>query len=179
MVGRAFEFRFGDEWQILLARSSLAYTVYSHLYYKLLMYPFYCGIGIGPISTSSIENTHEADGPAFHLARAALNEAKEGSRPVVFRLYQTDDWGKEMQSMAQSVAGLVDRLRDGRRDSQKVASMEAILNSERPTSLAQKLGIGRTSAHRRLQSSGVEDELEAIAALERMLEWGARYLLHR
>ncbi|MDF2629737.1 MAG: hypothetical protein K0R39_3568 [Symbiobacteriaceae bacterium] len=166
VLGEGFEFRFGDEWQVLLDRPDLCYTVYSHLHYHLREYPFYCGIGIGPLVTGPSANTHEADGPAFHLARAALTKAKQARSRICFRFPQEQ---KVVEGVAQSVADLLATLRGGRRPTQEEVCKLGVLSGLSVAEIAVELTLERTAASHRARSAGLREELTAMQALERSL----------
>lgn len=170
--GSATEFRFGDEWQLFVSRPETVYTIYSGLYY-VLSFPFYCGVGIGDLSTPVLKDSHLMDGPVFHLARAALNHAKDGGRPVVFRC-QPDSPVSQYETLLQSTADLIHRLRSGRRPSQAAIMIDAFMDSASRKSissvdLAKRWNIHRTSAYRRLQSAGAFEEINMILTLEDLL----------
>lgn len=166
ILGEGVDFRFGDEWQLLLDRPDLCYTVYSHLSYLLEDCPFYCGIGVGALTTPPAANTHEADGPAFHLARAALAAAKQARSRVCFR-FPPDL--KVTEGVAQSVADLLATMRAGRRTSQAEVCRIGILNGLSVAEIAAELGLERTATSHRARTAGLREEQTAMQALERSL----------
>lgn len=74
----------GDEWQGLMAYPCDYKSVIDFFYEKLSDVDFYCGIGIGEISIHNFELTvNQLDGPAFYLAREAVNIAKKSKHSLV------------------------------------------------------------------------------------------------
>lgn len=75
----------GDEWQGLLKPHSNYEPIIN--FFKLNLpqdVSFYTGVGIGPIAISNFELTvNQLDGPAFYLAREALNYAKRKKYALV------------------------------------------------------------------------------------------------
>lgn len=171
MIGKAFEFRFGDEWQLLTDRPEQVYTLYSHLFYFLSRYEFYCGIGVGSLSLPVRENTHEVDGPAFHCARAALQSAKANKhQQVAFRLPPHERTGST-EVILHSISSMVTRIRSGRRDTQQEACRMAIVDSLPTAKIAEVLRITRSAVSYRLSSAGLKEERAALEAVEDVLEW--------
>lgn len=170
VLGNAFEFRFGDEWQVLLSKPEMTYTVYTHLLYLLSDSKFYCGIGIGQLSTPARANTHEADGPAFHLAREALMQAKSSESSLVFKLA---DYGRSdsAETTLHSLHQLLSTIREGRRDSQVVISKLALLRDLSIAELSAELGVGRSAVYHRLRRSAVREERATLSAIEDILGW--------
>lgn len=75
----------GDEWQGLL-RESANYFEIIDFYKKSLpsTVSFYTGIGIGPVTIHNFKLTvNQLDGPAFYLAREAINYAKKEKHSIV------------------------------------------------------------------------------------------------
>ena len=174
VIGNAFEFRFGDEWQLLINRPAQAYTLYSHLFYLLGRYEFYCGIGLGSLSLPVSENTHEVDGPAFHYARAALLTAKANKHQQVAFKLPPHERTDSTEVILHSITGMVTRLRSGRRDTQQEACRMAIVDTWPIAKIAESLGITRSAVSYRLTSAGLKEERAAIEAVQDVLEWFVR-----
>jgi len=71
-----FSLTAGDEFQGVLRDFSKIYDVFKAVKRKL-DFRFYCGIGIGEITTEISDKPFEMDGPAFYRSRDALNIAKK------------------------------------------------------------------------------------------------------
>lgn len=68
----------GDEWQLITDKPSECYNLV-HEFQKLLWkdgMDLYAGIGIGELATPISEDIRKMDGPCFHIARDAINIAK-------------------------------------------------------------------------------------------------------
>lgn len=84
MIQSPFAITRGDEWQGLLKYPSMYMEVIKYLEKELAPLGFYTGIGIGEISYEDPNlSVNQLDGPAFYLARDALNYAKEHQKPLV------------------------------------------------------------------------------------------------
>lgn len=74
----------GDEWQGLMIYPCDYISIINFFNEKLNDIDFYCGIGIGEISIHDFELTvNQLDGPAFYLARKAINIAKKSKHSLV------------------------------------------------------------------------------------------------
>jgi hypothetical protein len=72
----------GDEWQLITTNPEECYNL-AHEFQKLLWehrINIYAGIGIGSISTKIYDDIRKMDGVCFHLAREALDIAKNKSK---------------------------------------------------------------------------------------------------
>lgn len=85
IIAAPFLIIIGDEWQGLLKEGS-DYNKIIDFFEKSLPsnIEFYTGIGIGDITIHNYELTvNQLDGPAFHLARNAINYAKKKNYGIV------------------------------------------------------------------------------------------------
>lgn len=74
----------GDEWQGLLNYPCDYNSILDFFYENLDDIRFYCGIGVGEITIHNFELTvNQLDGPSFHLARKAINIAKQNDYSIV------------------------------------------------------------------------------------------------
>lgn len=79
-----FMITLGDEWQGLLQYPCHYQSIIDYFQDALAPIHFYCGIGVGELSIQDLSLTvNQLDGPAFHLARKAVESAKDGHIPVV------------------------------------------------------------------------------------------------
>lgn len=80
----SFIITLGDEWQGLLKYPCNYNDIINYFKENLSDINFYCGIGIGDISVRNFTLTvNQLDGPSFHLARKAINIAKENNYSLV------------------------------------------------------------------------------------------------
>lgn len=83
-IASNFIITLGDEWQGLLKYPCDYYRVLEFFHKTLDNVDFYCGIGVGPITIHNFELTvNQLDGPSFHLARKAINLAKQNDHSIV------------------------------------------------------------------------------------------------
>ncbi len=83
----------GDEWQMITTNPSMCYDLI-HEFQQLLWkdnVEFYAGIGIGDLNTNIVSNIGWMDGPCFHMAREAINIAKDGSVGKNKRIYSNNN----------------------------------------------------------------------------------------
>lgn len=77
-------FVLGDEWELITHKPYECYNLIHEIQQKLWNYEINCyaGIGIGSLSTEVSNDIRMMDGQCFHLARQAINIAKEGKHPA-------------------------------------------------------------------------------------------------
>ena len=76
-IASLFLITIGDEAQGILNRPNRCYDILRQIQIELAPTEIVFGIGYGPLTTELGEYAVGSDGPAFHLAREALSEAKE------------------------------------------------------------------------------------------------------
>ncbi len=74
----------GDEFEIAFKDTSKCFKAYREIEHKILPYKLRGGIGIGRLDTEIRESTSEMDGPPFHRARKALEDAKDAKEKPIF-----------------------------------------------------------------------------------------------
>lgn len=74
----------GDEFEIAFEHAAKCFKGLREIEREFHPYRFRGGIGIGRIDTEIRDNTAEMDGPAFHRARKALEEAAETKEQSIF-----------------------------------------------------------------------------------------------
>lgn len=79
-----FTMTLGDEFQGVLKTPKQTLEIFN-LTKSSLTARFYCGVGVGTITTSISKKPSEMDGPAFHRSRHALKEAKKEKMELVIR----------------------------------------------------------------------------------------------
>ncbi len=85
ILAAPFIITLGDEWQGLLKPNSDYRCIIQFFKLNLPQDLSFCiGVGIGPITISNFELTvNQLDGPAFYLAREAINYAKRKKHQLV------------------------------------------------------------------------------------------------
>lgn len=79
-IAANFLITLGDEFQGLLKRSDNVFIIMEQIQADLPTHPVRFGLGIGAIYTPLEKDAIGADGPAFHLARQALDNIKHFAR---------------------------------------------------------------------------------------------------
>lgn len=121
------------------------------------------GVGRGAIETELREEAVGMDGPAFHRARAALEEAKASRRHGgVFEGFGDDD------PVLGGLARLVDRLRADLTDAQ-VEAVDLARRGMTQRDVAERLGVTPQAVSQRLGAAGWDALREGEEALEALL----------
>jgi len=84
-IAAGFAIARGDEIQGLLKDATLVWEVAHWLRGAFAGVDWVIASGLGPISTALAPSALEVDGPCFHAARAALDDAKERRQVFAFR----------------------------------------------------------------------------------------------
>jgi hypothetical protein len=84
-IAAGFAIARGDEIEGLLRDASLLWDIAHWLRHSFADVDWIIACARGPISTALADTALEVDGPCFHAARAALEEAKERRQVLTFR----------------------------------------------------------------------------------------------
>lgn len=163
----AFTRTVGDEFQGVLDRPLSVVQVILDL---MREGDWYLGLGIGPVETPLPENSREARGPAFPVARAAVEAAKQD--PDRVRIMATAP-GEQDAADAEVVLHLLAAVR-GRRSDQGWAAMDAMTGDATMQDAAERLGITRQAVGQRLRAAGWAVERDTVPVVARMLERAER-----
>lgn len=79
-IAASFLITLGDEFQGLLKESEHLMEIIELIQMAMAEYPLRFGIGIGEMHTPIEKEAIGADGPAFHMARFALDQVKRSAR---------------------------------------------------------------------------------------------------
>jgi hypothetical protein len=158
---RAFERTAGDEFQGVLDDPVSVVTAILDL---MQDGHWSVGVGIGAVERPLPTSTRAGRGPAFTLARQAVEAAKRHPRHVVVQA--TDVEGGEAVG---AVLGLLGAVYSGRTP-QAWEAVELIRTGMSATSAAQKLGITRQAVSQRLSAAHWPEERAAVPTLERLIE---------
>jgi hypothetical protein len=143
-----FVITLGDEFQGLLNSASLLPDLIWRLEQDFPQVQFRMGIGLGTLDTTLQEYAINIDGPAFHLGRAAIEEAKKNEAlGGVFRGFG------DLDGILNGIAGLLWFQRSHWTDAQrKIASL--LRQGMSQTQAAKKLRITKQVVSRQVRSSG-------------------------
>lgn len=131
---------------------------------------WYVGLGIGPVETPLPANSREARGPAFPVARAAVEAAKQD--PDRLRVMATAP-GEQEAADAEVVLHLIAAVRS-RRSDQGWQAMDAMTGDATMQQAADRLGITRQAVGQRLRAAGWAVERDTVPVVARMLERAER-----
>jgi len=153
----------GDELQGLLKTPAPAYDLLVALEEALGRGRFRMGVGSGGLTTDLKPVCLGMDGPAFHRARAALQECKDRGRTLAYRVGypETDD-------LLTSYATLLERVRLSWTSRQREQIRLLAIHGDQ-ASVAGALGISRAAVNRALKVAGWRPYEQARADLARYL----------
>jgi len=105
-IASRFMITLGDEFQGLLSRPGSAIRLMAEIDRVMIGAPLRYGLGLGGLTTDLREQAVAMDGPCFHHAREAMEEAKRGGGSVVVRGYR-----EEQDQAINRIFALLDTLR--------------------------------------------------------------------
>jgi hypothetical protein len=152
----------GDEFEVVLERAEPALLVALHL---LRTRQWSVGLGIGPVALPLPATAREGAGPAFVLAREAIEQAKR--RPHRFALAAETD-GAVPASGVQALTELLLDLRD-RRSAEGWEVVDLLATERSQTAVAARLGVTPQAVSLRARAAGIREEQEALPALAALL----------
>ncbi len=136
-----FTVTIGDEFQVLLKSIDSAPQIVEHVVQAMKPVELVFGLGIGTLQTDI--NPRQAigmDGPAFHLARAALVQAKKKKPKIV---YKSDAAAIELVN---SLHYFIETCEE-RRTKRQQAVVEYLQQGYTQAAIAGQLGIRQQSVH--------------------------------
>lgn len=162
-IAASFLVTIGDEFQGLLRTAAIIPQVLRRLEAELTDVTFRAGFGYGRIETELRPSAIGMDGPVWHAARAAIEEAKQGERlGGVFRGFGEDDLLHD--GFARALHQLRSRLTDKQR-----ALLNALLGNETQKAIAQSAGVSKQSVSKQSRAAGVEPYREVELAWRSLL----------
>jgi hypothetical protein len=148
--------------EVVLERAEPALLVALHL---LRTRQWCVGLGIGPVALPLPATAREGAGPAFVLAREAIEQAKR--RPHRFALAAETD-GAVPASGVQALTELLLDLRD-RRSAEGWEVVDLLATERSQTAVAARLGVTPQAVSLRARAAGIREEQEALPALAALL----------
>jgi hypothetical protein len=155
-----FERTAGDEFQGVLEDPARVVTVVTDL---VRAGGWSIGIGAGPVVTPLPGSTRAGAGPAFVLARSAVEAAKRRPARVAVRGAATP-WAADAQAVLTALAVLV-----GRRSAQAWEAIDLVEAGRTQAEAAAELGVTRQAVGQRLAAASWEVERDLRPTLARML----------
>lgn len=153
----------GDEFQGVLDDVVKSYDVIVAM--QELLYPvqFVFGVGVGTITTEIAPEAIGMDGPAFHNARAALEEGKEEGYEVRYR-----GLGEPFDYLVNAMLVLIEALKRTRTEHQfKVISIYRQAGSQ--AEAARRLKVSRAAISKTLAAAGWHAVAVGEDALKKLL----------
>ena len=153
----------GDAFQGLVGDISALIPLIITLEHQLAPATFRSGLGWGRLSTEMRGSTASMDGEAFHLARTALDQAREADHWLVVHGLSDDD-----EIIANGLAALLGATRRGWTASQQRA-VSARRRHPSGKEAAVAAAISAPAMSRALRAAHYNEVLEAEVALGRLL----------
>ncbi len=137
----------GDELQGLLRTPAPAYDLLTALEEALGIGRFRMGVGMGGLTTDLKPTCLGMDGPAFHRARAALEESKEKRRTLTYNLGHG-----ALDRLVTSLAAVLERLRFSWTGRQR-QMIRLLAAHPDQASVAATLGVSRAAVNKVLKTA--------------------------
>ncbi len=156
----------GDEFQGVLSDVAKSYDVIVAV--RELLYPvqFVFGVGVGTITTEIAPEAIGMDGPAFHNARAALEEGKEEGYEVRYR-----GLGEPFDNLINAMLVLIEALKHRWTERQfRVISIYRQTGSQ--AEVARRLRVSRAAISKTLAAAGWDAVAVGENALKTLLSTG-------
>lgn len=153
----------GDEFQVLLERPQVIPDLIWHFELALPELPVRIGIGHGNLSTPVRRDPYRMDGPVFHLARAAVDNAGERLGGVFSGFGATED------QVLNGLARILRRIRNGWTAPQREI-VEALRRGDARADIAARLSISKQAVSKRARAAGWDAFREGEIAWRSYLE---------
>lgn len=173
-IASKFTITLGDEFQGLLKKKRHAITIILEIERMMLPTKMRFGVGIGEISTNiNFEQSTEIDGPAYHRARAMINELETRKnqylKPAGNILLASQEEQKEIYQLLNSILSVTAALKSNWTSKQKEVIEAYRLNDENQSRAAENLGIAQSSVSRGLSNSNYFTYKSAIERVNSFL----------
>lgn len=158
----------GDEFQGVLNDAAKSYDVIVAM--RELLYPveFAFGVGVGTITTEIAPEAIGMDGPAFHNARAALEEGKGGGYEVCYR-----GVGESFDYLINAMLVLIEALKRNWTEHQfKVISIYRETSNQ--AEVARRLKVSRSAISQILAAAGWDAIAVGEDAVKKLLSTGVQ-----
>jgi len=159
----------GDEFQGLLRGAAVIPALMRRLEIALPDITLRTGIGYGMLETELRPSAIGMDGPVWHAARAAIDEAKRTDRlGGVFQGFGTTE-----DLIHNGFARVLHLLRSRMTDKQR-RLMDALLGTQTQKEIAQSSGVSKQAVSKQARAAGVEAYREAELAWQSVLDRAVR-----
>lgn len=168
-IAAKFLITVGDEFQGLLRSAAVIPQLMRRLDTSLPDITLRSGVGYGTIDTELRASAVGMDGPVWHAARAAIEEAKRGDR--LGGVFQGFGPGEDL--VHNGFARVLHLLRARLTDKQRQL-MDALLAGQSQKQLSRSTGVSKQAVSKQARAAGVEAYREGELAWRSVLERGAR-----
>lgn len=157
-IASQFTITLGDEFQGLLKNQNHVIKIITEIEMAIAPIKMRFGIGIGKVSTAiNFEFSSEIDGPAYHRARAMIDELKVSESQYSKRraniLLASQDTNNEVDQLLNSILSICTALKSKWTNRQWEVIEAYLVNDENQYRAAEKLGIGQSSVSKALNAS--------------------------
>lgn len=157
-IASKFTITLGDEFQGLLKNRNNILKIITAIEIALAPNRLRFGIGIGDLSTAiNFESSSQIDGPAYHRARAMIDELELSERQYSKRqaniLIASQDKNKEIDQLLNSILSVCTALKSKWTARQWEVIETYLKNDENQYRTAEKLGIGQSSVNKALNAT--------------------------
>jgi len=169
-VVRAFERTVGDEVQAVFDDATLVVDVALRL---LRTEAWSVGIGVGEVDEPLPASARAGSGPAFVLARAAVERAKSRSRPVPLAVEgDAGDLARDAESVLTLLGAVITRRSPA--GWAVIDTFEALGADATQERVAKHLGVSQQAVSQRLRAAMWAEEVAARPVAARLLTEGER-----
>lgn len=167
----------GDETQGILKRTDICYDILRQIQIELAPMEIVFGLGFGPLTTDIGKYAVGADGPAFHLARQALTEAKKERKTYGKSILREVKLYSEMTLLNTIVDALflaLSVLKDHWTDKQ-TKILNYLEQGKSPKEVAELLEIPVSNISRTIETSQYREYEFLVDSLQSVLKNGFKY----
>jgi len=155
-IAANFTITIGDEFQGLLQNPSQLIKIIDYIKNKFYPNEIKFGIGFGEIKTEIIKDyAIGADGPAYHVAREALEQVKksknQNEKPIQ-DILMYDQLNTQLFKLINATLSLCYNIEKSWTEKQRCAIYRALYSNKSQHELAKEIGLKQSSIHRRLKS---------------------------
>lgn len=157
-IASKFTITLGDEFQGLLKNRNNVVKIITDIEMALAPIRLRFGVGIGEVSTAiDFEATTEIDGPAYHRARAMIDELAVSERQYSKRqaniLIASEDSNQEIDQLLNAILSVCTALKSKWTVRQWEVVEAYLQNEENQYQAAEQLGIGQSSVSKALNAA--------------------------
>lgn len=173
-----FDFTLGDEVQGVFSKLSDSYRVIRGFQYELDPQEFYAGVGYGAIDTNITQISKEMDGPAFHYARASVEELKKAYAKAKKRsdshhftpLIHYTFTQSTPANIINTYISTVELLKHNLTDKQKEV-YQMLIKNDTYRDIADSLHQSKSAITQKVQAGHLEEIIRGENGILQLLDW--------